>query len=113
MKDAVDVMNTCFRLNKILHCQRNKGRHNLIVVSPPKILSNIAVCLPRRHPFPMNNLNSLLEIARAIRNLIRIGIATDVDLDEGCVASRPAACEPPGLTGSPVAQVALVYGGLT
>lgn len=31
----------------------------------------------------MNNLNSLQEIARAIRNLIRTGILTDVDLDKG------------------------------
>ena len=31
----------------------------------------------------MNNLNSLHEIARAIRNLIRTGIVTDVALDEG------------------------------
>ncbi|WP_320705061.1 phage baseplate assembly protein V [Enterobacter asburiae] len=31
----------------------------------------------------MNNLNSLQEIARAIRNLIRTGIVTDVNLDEG------------------------------
>ncbi|KLQ08267.1 MULTISPECIES: phage baseplate assembly protein V [Enterobacter] len=31
----------------------------------------------------MNNLNSLQEIARAIRNLIRTGIVTDVDHDEG------------------------------
>ncbi|CZX78215.1 phage baseplate assembly protein V [Enterobacter ludwigii] len=31
----------------------------------------------------MNNLNSLQGIARAIRNLIRTGIVTDVDLDEG------------------------------
>ncbi|EMM0835816.1 phage baseplate assembly protein V [Enterobacter ludwigii] len=31
----------------------------------------------------MNNLNSLQEIARAIRNLIRTGIVTDIDLDEG------------------------------
>lgn len=31
----------------------------------------------------MNNLNSLQEIARAIRNLIRTGIVTEVDLDEG------------------------------
>ncbi|WP_449506340.1 phage baseplate assembly protein V [Enterobacter ludwigii] len=31
----------------------------------------------------MNNLNSLQEIARAIRNLIRTGIVTDVDLDKG------------------------------
>ena len=31
----------------------------------------------------MNNLNSLQEIARAIRNLIRTGIVTDVELDEG------------------------------
>ncbi len=31
----------------------------------------------------MNNLNSLQEIARAIRNLIRTGIVTDVDLVEG------------------------------
>lgn len=31
----------------------------------------------------MNNLNSLQDIARAIRNLIRTGIVTDVDLVEG------------------------------
>ncbi|MFP2334099.1 phage baseplate assembly protein V [Enterobacter ludwigii] len=31
----------------------------------------------------MNNINSLQEIARAIRNLIRTGIVTEVDLDEG------------------------------
>ncbi|BBW22086.1 phage baseplate assembly protein V [Enterobacter kobei] len=31
----------------------------------------------------MNNLNSLQEIARAIRNLIRTGIVTDVDHGEG------------------------------
>ncbi|HHA2064703.1 TPA: phage baseplate assembly protein V [Enterobacter kobei] len=31
----------------------------------------------------MNNLNSLQDIARAIRNLIRTGIVTDIDLDEG------------------------------
>ena len=31
----------------------------------------------------MNTLNSLQEIARAIRNLIRTGIVTDVDHDEG------------------------------
>lgn len=31
----------------------------------------------------MNNLNSLQDIARAIRNLIRTGIVTDVDLNEG------------------------------
>ncbi|WP_376748405.1 DNA-binding transcriptional regulator [Yokenella regensburgei] len=31
----------------------------------------------------MNNLNTLQEIARAIRNLIRTGIVTDVDHDEG------------------------------
>ena len=31
----------------------------------------------------MNNLNTLQEIARAIRNLIRTGIVTDIDLDEG------------------------------
>ena len=37
----------------------------------------------QRHPFSMNNLNSLQEIARAIRNLIRTGIVTDVDHDEG------------------------------
>ncbi len=43
----------------------------------------IASGLDRRHPFPMNNINSLQEIARAIRNLIRTGIVTDVDLDEG------------------------------
>jgi len=33
--------------------------------------------------FPMNTLNSLQEIARAIRNLIRTGIVTEVDLVEG------------------------------
>ncbi|MEB4674636.1 phage baseplate assembly protein V [Enterobacteriaceae bacterium G50] len=31
----------------------------------------------------MNNLNSLQEIARAIRNIIRTGIVTDIDLVEG------------------------------
>ena len=31
----------------------------------------------------MNNLNSLQDIARAIRNLIRTGIVTDVNLNEG------------------------------
>jgi hypothetical protein len=31
----------------------------------------------------MNNLNSLQEIARAIRNLIRTGIVTDVDPVKG------------------------------
>ncbi|WP_297120730.1 phage baseplate assembly protein V [uncultured Enterobacter sp.] len=31
----------------------------------------------------MNNLNSLQDIARAIRNLIRTGIVTDINLDEG------------------------------
>ncbi len=31
----------------------------------------------------MNSLNSLQDIARAIRNLIRTGIVTDIDLDEG------------------------------
>ncbi|MDK3079946.1 hypothetical protein QPL63_20400 [Enterobacter hormaechei] len=31
----------------------------------------------------MNKLNSLQEIARAVRNLIRTGIVTDVDHDEG------------------------------
>lgn len=31
----------------------------------------------------MNNLNSLQDIARAIRNLIRTGIVTDVDPEEG------------------------------
>lgn len=44
----------------------------------------------------MNNLTSLQEIARAIRNLIRTGIVTDVDHDEGCVVSRPEECKPPG-----------------
>lgn len=33
--------------------------------------------------FPMNTLNSLQEIARAIRNLIRTGIVTEVDLVKG------------------------------
>ncbi|EPV3668477.1 phage baseplate assembly protein V, partial [Enterobacter hormaechei] len=39
----------------------------------------MAAGLARRHPSRMNNLNSLQEIARAIRNLIRTGIVTDVD----------------------------------
>lgn len=55
---------------------------NGVVTASTKHLS-IAAGLARRHPFPMNNLNSLQEIARAIRNLIRTGIVTDVDLDEG------------------------------
>lgn len=46
-------------------------------------LRSIADEFTKRHPFPMNNLNSLQEIARAIRNLIRTGIVTDVDHDEG------------------------------
>lgn len=60
----------------------------------------------------MNNLNSLQEIARAIRNLIRTGIVTDVDLDEGLCRVQTAASKPPGLTGLPVAPVALACGGL-
>lgn len=43
----------------------------------------IAVDLSQRHPFPMNNLTSLKDIALAIRNLIRTGSVTDIDLDEG------------------------------
>ncbi len=55
----------------------------------------------------MNNLNSLQEIARAVRNLIRTGIVTDVDLDEGLYRVQTGGMQPPGLTGSPVALVAL------
>lgn len=54
-----------------------------LVVSAATKLRPIAAVLARRHPFPMNNLNSLQEIARAIRNFIRTGIVTDVDLVEG------------------------------
>lgn len=55
----------------------------IIVVSSPIKLHLIATSLSSRHPFHMNNLNSLQEIARAIRNLIRTGIVTDVDPVEG------------------------------
>ena len=55
----------------------------MIVVSWLAKPTLIAAVLARPHSFPMNNLNSLQEIARAIRNLIRTGIVTDVDLDEG------------------------------
>lgn len=71
----------------------------IIVVSSPIKLHLIATSLSSRHPFHMNNLNSLQEIARAIRNLIRTGIVTDVDPVEGFVVYRPAGCKPPGLTG--------------
>jgi phage baseplate assembly protein V len=54
-----------------------------LVVSAKAESLAIAAGLARRHPFPMNKLNSLQEIARAIRNLIRTGIVTDVNLDEG------------------------------
>lgn len=43
----------------------------------------IAADLAQRHPFPMNTLNSIQDIARAIRNLIRTGIVTAVNPDEG------------------------------
>lgn len=55
----------------------------IIVVSSPIKLHLIATSLSSRHPFHMNNLNSLQEIARAIRNLIRTDIVTDVDPVEG------------------------------
>ncbi|SAC06442.1 phage Baseplate Assembly protein V [Enterobacter hormaechei] len=54
-----------------------------LVVSAKAESLAIAASLARRHPFPMNKLNSLQEIARAIRNLIRTGIVTDINLDEG------------------------------
>lgn len=44
---------------------------------------SIAAGLARRHPFPMKTLNSIQDIARAIRNLIRTGIVTAVNTDEG------------------------------
>lgn len=53
------------------------------VVSAKAKPCQISAGLARRHPFPMNNLTSLQDIARAIRNLIRTGIVTDVDLVEG------------------------------
>nr|DAW16766.1 MAG TPA: baseplate assembly protein V [Caudoviricetes sp.] len=53
------------------------------VVTAPTKHTLIATGIVRRHPSRMNNLNSLQEIARAIRNLIRTGIVTDVELDEG------------------------------
>ncbi len=56
---------------------------NTVVVTSATKPTSIAVGLARRHPFPMNNLNSLQDIARAIRNLIRTGIVTDINLDEG------------------------------
>ena len=43
----------------------------------------IAAGLVQRHPSCMNNLASMQDIARAIRNLIRTGIVTDVDTVEG------------------------------
>lgn len=55
----------------------------LVVVSTPTKPRPIAAGLPRRHPFPMNTLNSIQDIARAIRNLIRTGIVTAVNPDEG------------------------------
>lgn len=54
-----------------------------IVVPFPSKLYFIAAGLVRRHPFPMNTLNSIQDIARAIRNLIRTGIVTAVNPDEG------------------------------
>ena len=47
------------------------------------IHSEVDASFARRHSFLMNNLNSLQDIARAIRNLIRTGIVTDVDHDAG------------------------------
>ena len=46
-------------------------------------LRPIAAGLARRHPLPMNTLNSIQDIARAIRNLIRTGIVIAVNPDEG------------------------------
>lgn len=54
----------------------------IVVSSFTKHLS-IAVGFVRRHPFPMKTLNSIQDIARAIRNLIRTGIVTAVNPDEG------------------------------
>nr|DAQ83330.1 MAG TPA: baseplate assembly protein [Caudoviricetes sp.] len=44
----------------------------------------------------MNNTNSMSEVARALRNLIRLGIVTDVDPIGGSVVSRPGVCKQPG-----------------
>ncbi len=55
----------------------------MTVVTTPTKHRSIAAGLDRRHPLRMNNLNSLQEIARTIRNLIRTGIVTDVNHDEG------------------------------
>ncbi len=55
----------------------------LLVVSSLTKLRPIAAGLARRHPLPMNTLNSIQDIARAIRNLIRTGIVTAVNPDEG------------------------------
>lgn len=55
----------------------------MTVVTTPTKHRSIVAGLARRHPLRMNNLNSLQEIARAIRNLIRTGIVTDIDHDEG------------------------------
>lgn len=57
-----------------------KVNHVVLGIAKP---CPIAAVPARRHPFPMNNLNSLQEIARAIRNLIRTGIVTDVDPVDG------------------------------
>ncbi len=55
----------------------------LIVVSSPTKPRPIAAGLSWRHPFHMNTLNSIQDIARAIRNLIRTGIVIEVNPDEG------------------------------
>lgn len=55
----------------------------LIVVSSPTKPRPIAAGLSWRHPFHMNTLNSIQDIARVIRNLIRTGIVTAVNPDEG------------------------------
>ncbi|RAY96952.1 hypothetical protein DP187_22230 [Enterobacter cloacae] len=51
----------------------NQTPRSLSVVTTTTKHRSIAAGLARRHPFPMNNLNSLQEIARAIRNLNWLG----------------------------------------
>lgn len=55
----------------------------LLVVSSLTKPRLIAADLAWRHSFPMKTLNSIQDIARAIRNLIRTGIVTAVNPDEG------------------------------
>lgn len=50
-----------------------------IVVWPTSKRYHIAAQLSRRHPFPMNTQATFSEIQRLLRNLIRIGVVTQVN----------------------------------